>query len=575
MSLDTNATLDQGPHDPQALPGAERGKVAWPETFPATWGGVERRPLLELLVPAFEARPNHRPLQFDDGYSITNRELQDGCERFAGYLRARVGPGDRVLLAMGNRTEFVIAYLAIVATRGVVVSVSPEVGIHEADYVVADSDCKVAVVDSAAAHVLREVMGHSSVLMEVIEVDGPEPHGFHTMASGADPFDLAQTECQVEDLVDIGYTSGTTGLPKALGGSHLELLRYLDISLRTRMSQSPDASPEPYRLLMPLQLHYGDPLTALCTAIVSGNRLILMRKFSVSRFWEVAREFHATEIMTIGSIPDMLLSRPESPADRDHVITSATALAIPPARHGELERRFGFPWHEIYGSSEAGPAIAMPAAHAHKFVGSGALGIPYPDMTARLVDEFGDEVSGPGTGELEMSGHTAFEGYVNNPEATAEIMHDGWLRSGDIMRRDEHGIFYFQGRRKELIRRSGINIAPAEIEAVLRLHPHVLDAAVVPVEDEVMGEEVKAYVEMADGVDFVPRELVDFCAARLNRQKVPRYIEQRLDPFPRTPTQRIPKSQLKVDGRHTVDRAWDRQGDAVADTPVAQSEAES
>jgi crotonobetaine/carnitine-CoA ligase len=200
----------------------------------------------------------------------------------------------------------------------------------------------------------------------------------------------------------------------------------------------------------------------------------------------------------------------------------------------------------------------MPAHRAAEFVGTGALGIPYPDVEARLVDENGNELAGAAVGELEMRGQITFEGYVNNPEATAEVMHDGWLRSGDIMRRDERGVYYFQGRRKELIRRSGINVAPAEVEGVLRLHPDVLDAAVVPVEDEVMGEEIKAYVELVDGAVFRPEELAAHCSARLNKHKVPRYIEQRTEPFPRTPTQRIPKTQLMVDGRHTVDHAWDR-----------------
>jgi carnitine-CoA ligase len=286
--------------------------------------------------------------------------------------------------------------------------------------------------------------------------------------------------------------------------------------------------------------------------------VILMRKFSASRFWKVAQEFSATNIVTIGSIPDMLLSRPEGPEDREHSVRNATALAIPRGRHAELERRFGFPWREAYGSSESGPAMAMPREFGAEFVGTGAIGIPYPDITARLVDETGQPLDGPATGELELSGMIVFSGYLSNPEATSEVLHDGWLRTGDIMRRDERGVYYFEGRRKELIRRSGINIAPAEVEAVLRLHPDVVDAAVVPVIDEVMGEEVKAYVELAGGAAFDPADLADFCGRRLARQKVPRYIEQRATPFPRTETQRIPKSQLKVDGVHRTSSAWDR-----------------
>jgi crotonobetaine/carnitine-CoA ligase len=363
---------------------------------------------------------------------------------------------------------------------------------------------------------------------------------------------MSPSGAEPTEPVDIGYTSGTTGMPKAMAGNHLEVLRYVDVQLRFHHHGRED------RKLIPLQLHYGDPLVALFAAVYAGSGVILMRTFSVSRFWTVARDFGATYLVTIGSIPDMLLSRPESPEDRAHAVRRATALAIPCERHAELERRFGFPWREAYGSSESGPALAMPEAFGHEYVGTGAIGIPYPDIQARLVDESGTVLDGAATGELELAGMVVFDGYLNNPEATTEVLHDGWLRTGDLMRRDERGVYYFEGRRKELIRRSGINISPAEVEAVLRLHPQVVDAAVVPVADPVMGEEIKAYVELAPGAPFDPEGLTAFCEARLARQKVPRYLEHRTEPFPRTETQRIPKNALKVDGAHQTATAWDR-----------------
>ncbi|MFT4081649.1 MAG: AMP-binding protein [Nocardioides sp.] len=528
--------------------------VRWPADFPDTWRGCPRLPLMEVLLSGFNRFPDRAALVFDDGVEITNAELRAHVERFAAALAPYVGVGDRVALAMGNRTEYVIADLAILANRGVVVSLSPEIGTHEAAYVVGDSACVLAITDELSEPTFRDLLGKDNSLRHVIRVEGEEPNGFAAHCAGIEPADLSAIGAKVTDLVDIGYTSGTTGLPKALGGSHLETLRYVDIGVRLRYADPEDGR----RVLYPLQFHYGDPLTALYTAIYAGTTVIVMRRFSASRFWQVAKDLRATEIVTIGSIPDMLLSQPESPADRDHSVRSAIALAIPPARHAELERRFGCAWREAYGSSESGPAISMPPEVAPAYVGTGALGIPYPDVEARLVDVDGAVVDGPGIGELELTGQVVFAGYIGNDDATAEVMHDGWLRTGDIMRRDERGVYYFEARRKEIIRRSGVNVAPAEVEAVLRLHPSVLDAAVVPVADEMMGEEIKAYVELAEGAVFDPVELVDFCGARLARQKVPRYLEHRATPFPRTPTQRIPKSQLKVGGEHRTDTAWDR-----------------
>jgi crotonobetaine/carnitine-CoA ligase len=527
--------------------------VTWQaDTLPA-WAGCPRRPLIEILAKALEERPDHTPLLFDDGYAITCRELQEETERFAGCLAGRVGVGDRVALAMGNRAEFVIAYLAVVANRGVVVCLPPEIGSHEAAYVRNDAGFRLAITDDVSGPVFAAMAaGPDGPPLQVLTLSGAEPRGLAAAATSDVPrLRLASVHGEIEDLLDIGYTSGTTGLPKALGGSHLEVLRYIDVNLRFRVTAAG-------RLLLPLQFHYGDPLVALFAAICGGSSVILMRKFSATRFWDVARALQATQILTIGSIPHMLLALPASAADREHNITSAIALGIPAGRHGELEQRFGFRWREAYGSSESGPAIAMPPHAADRFVDTGALGIPYPDIEARLVRLDGTVVEGAGSGELELRGAIVFEGYLNNPEATAEVLHDGWLRTGDLMRRDDCGVYYFESRRKEVIRRSGINIAPAEVEAVLRLHPDVADAAVVPVSDAMMGEEIKAYIELVHGAQFEPQDLADFCALKLARQKVPRYFEHRLQPFPRTPTQRIPKNELMVDGAHRTESAWDR-----------------
>ncbi len=164
---------------------------------------------------------------------------------------------------------------------------------------------------------------------------------------------------------------------------------------------------------------------------------------------------------------------------------------------------------------------------------------------------------GPAQEKLEVSGPwVPFRGYIDNPQATAEVLHDGWIRTGDLVRRDSDGVYYFEGRRKELIRRGGENIAPAQVEEVLRGHPAVVDAAVVPVPDPIREEEVKAYVQIRTAV--TPAELAEHCALHLAPHKVPRYIELRTEPFPLTPSQRIRKQDLRVGGVHRVEGAWDR-----------------
>ena len=525
-------------------------EVEWPTGVGGPWSRIARQPLLEFLAPRLVADDERPAVIFDDGFVLGHGVLRDRIERFAARLGRTVEAGDRVALALPNRAEFLIAYFAILANRAVVVNLSPGVASHDAAHVLSDSGAVVVIAEPEMADVL-EAAAPLGALREVVRVEGPEPDGLLTDAG--ERVVLEAVHADPAEITDIGYTSGTTGLPKALPSDHAGLLRYADILLRCNPLDPGD------RFLVPLQFHYGDPLWLLMISLELGTPLIVTRKFSVSRFWRTAHDFEATRIFTIGSIPNLLLTPEPSPADRDHSVRTAFSVAVPKAQHGELEERFGFPWLELYGSSESGAAIGMPAAMADRYVGTGALGVPFPEMDARLVDPDGTPIeAAAGQGELELSGAVCFHGYLGNPAATAEASHDGWLRSGDLMRRDADGVYYFEGRRKELIRRGGENIAPAEVEAVLRLHEAVIDAAVVPVPDPLRGEEVKAYVQVA-AEEVEPRALIDFCGARLAAFKVPRYIEIRREAFPRTPSQRIPKAALMVDGAHQTATAWDRE----------------
>jgi len=527
--------------------------VAWPVDMPPPWSAIPRSTILEAIEAPLVAGGERPAVIFDDGFELSCRALLDHAERFAGYLSTEVEPGDRVAVAVGNRSEFLIAFLAILANRATAVLLSPSVGSHDAAHMIGSVDCRLAIAEEEAADVMSGLGEDLPSLRRIVRVSAIEPEG---LAGTYDPerrMSLTELPAEVEDTVDIGFTSGTTGMPKALAGDHSELIRYADHALRVNPMDPRD------RFLCPLQFHYGDPLWLFIASIWVGTPLVVMRRFSVSRFWKVAKRFGATRILTIGSIPSLLLTADPSPDERDHRVQMATAVAIPPRQHQELIDRFGFPWIEFYGSSESGPAIAMPREFADRYVGSGAIGIPFPEIDARVIDEDGRVVEGPGHGELQLRGEVLFEEYLDDPRATAEVLDGEWLRTGDLVERDADGVYYFGGRRKELIRRGGENVAPAEVEAVLRLHPAVIDAAVVPVEDPIRGEEIKAYVEIADAGAVDPSELVDFCAERLAPFKVPRYLELRQEPFPRTPSQRIPKERLKVDGEHTVSDAWDRE----------------
>jgi crotonobetaine/carnitine-CoA ligase len=208
----------------------------------------------------------------------------------------------------------------------------------------------------------------------------------------------------------------------------------------------------------------------------------------------------------------------------------------------------------------------MPFALADELVGSGSIGCAPPGVTIRIADDGDRDVPTGAIGEALIGGPDLFRGYLGRPEVTAEAMRGGWYHSGDLVRRDERGLIYFVGRKKDMVRRSGENIAAAEVEAVLRSHPRILEVAVVPVPDELRGEEVKAYILPMAGESMAtigPEEIIAFCRSQLAPNKVPRYLEYRTEDFERTPSMRVQKQSLLKERPDLIRGSWDRETGAI------------
>ena len=201
----------------------------------------------------------------------------------------------------------------------------------------------------------------------------------------------------------------------------------------------------------------------------------------------------------------------------------------------------------------------VPHHLADELVGTGTMGVEPPGVTIRLVDDNDVDVPLGEAGECLIGGPDLYAGYLNRPEVTAEANRGGWYHSGDVARRDERGLLYFVGRKKEIIRRSGENISAAEVEGVLRSHPKVVEAAVVPVPDDLRGEEVKAYIQLRPDESFPPEEVIAFCQANLAAFKIPRFIEFRDTDFERTPSMRVQKQSLLKEKSDLRQGAWDRE----------------
>ena len=510
--------------------------------------------LLELVRVACAGEPGQAAMIFEDGVVVSRGELWAQAQSFAGYLRSRVEPGDRVAVMMGNRAEFMIAWLAAVACRAVLVSLNPAARSHDAGHILRDSGARVAVVSQDREAFFREMQGDCPALADIVVAGGDEPRGlagFRGEPPGERPADAAG------DITNVYYTSGTTGPPKGCMVGHDYWTRFADLVTGLYGITSSD------RMLCCLQFFYNDPPWQLLMSLLAGTPLVVMRKFSVSRYWSVVRDHDVTVLFGIASTASLLLKAPAGERDPGHRVRLAIQVGIPAPLHGELVARWGVPWVEAYGLTETGLIVCMPAECAAEMIGSGSIGRACPGTEIRIVSADDTDLTHGEVGEIVVRAPGLMRGYLNRPGATAQTCRGGWLHTGDLGSRDSRGFLYFRGRIKDIIRRAGENIAAAEVENVLRSHPRVLEAAAVPVPDALLGEEVKVHVLLTDGEtaqSVPPGELIAFGESRLARYKVPRFLEYRTADFDRTPSMRVKKESLDRSGGQSPG-VWDRMAE--------------
>lgn len=516
-------------------------------------GAPPDRDLVELVRDACRKDPDVPALIFEDGVSVSRARLWAEIESFAGYLSSRIAPGDRVAIMMPNRAEFMVTWLAVTACRGILVALNPAARSHDAGHVLRDSAARIAVVDGAHAALFAGLQSACPDLTEIIVAADSEPGGLSAYTGPGLP---ARPDEARGDLTNIFYTSGTTGPPKGCAVGHDYWVRFASLMAELYSFTAAD------RMICCLQFFYNDPPWMLLLALTAGTSMVAMRRFSVSRYWRVVRDLDVTVLFGIASTASLLLKAPASAGDKKHKVRLSVQVGIPAPLHQDLVDRWGVPWVEAYGLTETGVIVSMPVGQAGKMIGSGSIGVPCPGADVRIINADGTEAPDGQPGEIVVRAPGLMRGYLNKPQETAETFRGGWLHTGDLGRRDTDGYLYFAGRIKDVIRRAGENIAAAEVENVIRSHPGVLEAAAVPVPDDLLGEEVKVHILLADGhspQSVPPAELIAFSAERLARYKVPRYVEYRTEEFDRTPSMRVKKENLdRSAGRG---RVWDRSAE--------------
>ncbi|MEA2365615.1 MAG: carnitine-CoA ligase, partial [Thermoleophilaceae bacterium] len=292
------------------------------------------------------------------------------------------------------------------------------------------------------------------------------------------------------------------------------------------------------RLMTSLPLfHINASAYSVLGSVAARASLVLLPRFSASGFFDSARRYGATEFNAIGAMIEILMRQPERPDDADNPIRLAYAGPTPPEqRHLEFERRFGLEMTSGYAMSETTYGTVWP----HGTRPYGTLGAARQHPTLGQVNE---ARVGP-DGELQLRNPAVMKGYWGMPDETERVLApDGWLSTGDLVRENPDGTYTFLGRKKEVIRRRGENVAPAEIEEALGSHPAVLEVAVVGVPSELSEEDIKAFVVLREGAEADLDELRDWASQRLTAFKVPSEYEL-LDELPHTATGRVAKHRL-------------------------------
>jgi carnitine-CoA ligase len=474
----------------------------------------------------------------------------------AETLRAAgVRRGDLVMLTARTTPQYLLCWLALTAMGAVAVAVNPRSSAAELDGLVGQvrprlliSDDGLADLVSAARNGTGQAGGGSrgtAPFPSVLTVESLIPAAWAdaaAMASAARRMRLPDGGVRPDDIAALIPTSGTTGRSKlvmqtqrayAMAGEGFPF--WMELTAADRMLTT-----------LPL-FHVNAPAYSVMGSLACGAGLILVERFSASTFLDTVRRFGATEFNAIGAMLEILMRQPERPDDAETPLRLCyTGPAPERERQLEIERRFGLRIVVGYAMSESPYGLIWP--HGSRPFGTLGTVRQHPYLgeinEVRIVAESGEVVGPGGSGELELRNPVLTPGYLGMPAETEALMHDGWLRSGDLVFAGEDGTYTFISRVKEVIRRRGENLSPLEVEEVLDTHPAVLESAVVGVPSELSEEEVKAFVVPAAGVtslDFA--ELRGFAAGRLAAFKVPRYWQQ-VGELPRTPTARIAKHRL-------------------------------
>jgi acyl-CoA synthetase (AMP-forming)/AMP-acid ligase II len=494
------------------------------------------RPVGELLRDHAQRRGD-QPAFRDDTRSEDWAGIERRTAALAAGLHRLVAHGGCVAICMSNRVEGVESYLGAIRAGAVAAYLNPEASDPELAYMLEDSDARVLITDTGHATRSWELAERAPAIEHVYVVDGDGDSSFASLFDHDTP---APDDLGLDEPAFVLYTSGTTGRPKGVILTQRSMLWVVAACWSTALGLTADDD-----LLSALPLFHSYALDLSVLAVVAtGCSARLLPRFSVHRVIDLLR---AEDVTVFAGVPTMFnylideLSGEPLGARSLRACASAGAIMA-----GSLMEAFegasGVPLLDGYGITETSTMVTINWPTGTRPPGS--CGLPLPGCAVRLVDPgSGDDVPHGEEGELLVRGPQVMQGYLNQQPATDEALRDGWYHSGDLGRSDASGYLTITGRIKELIIRGGENIYPAEVEQAVLEHDSVLDAAVIGVPDERLGEHVLAFVVIARDAAVSDDDLRGFAEQRLTAFKVPERFE-RVDQIPRTGSGKIQRHKL-------------------------------
>ncbi|MGX7727838.1 long-chain-fatty-acid--CoA ligase [Rhodococcus sp. 2H158] len=488
---------------------------------------------------------------------LTYAEVDQLSNQVANLLVSRgVSPGDKVALSCPNLPWFPIAYYGILKAGATVVPLNVLLRPREVAYHLADAEARAFLCFDGTPEMPTGTIGHEAFLAtpgcETFLAITTEPRTPSTVP-GAESLALAAQEqprtftavaTSPTDTAVVLYSSGTTGQPKGAELTHANMV--LNALAAVRLCGSSTELHD--RALVALPLFHAFGQTMLMNAgFATAATLVMLPRFDAGQALAL---MEGEAISFFAGVPTMYWSLLNAigPDTDVRAIADKLRLALsggspmPVEILTRVEERFGVSVHEGYGLSEASPMVLSEPTDAPPRLGS--VGLPIWGVEVRLVDPEWNTLEGADVvGEIAVRGHNIMKGYYRRPEATAEVVRDGWFRTGDLARRDEDGWYYIVDRAKDLIIRGGYNVYPREIEEVLLTHPEVSLAAVIGVPHEEHGEEIKAFVIPTPDSTLDPDTLRAWCKEQFASYKYPRIIEV-VDSLPMTSTGKIRKRDL-------------------------------